>query len=142
MIDKLKNYVTFSEQLKKEVEHGKEFTVGGKITSIVNTALLVEKVEEPKDHFVYLMLDDAVGEQSVALPLGAYEHAVARYGIGVGSIVLVQGMLQILDFSFTYKDTRGMIHESDGLNHPEQSNRIVGWKVTPLPEEKPVLTKD
>lgn len=142
MIDKLKHFVTFSEALKKETEHGKEFTVGGKITSVLNTTHFVDKIEEPKDHFVYLMLDDAVGEQSVALPLGAYEHAVARYGIGVGSIVLVQGMLQILDFSFEYKDKRGMIYKSDGVNHPEQTKRIVGWKVTPLPEEVPTLSKD
>lgn len=142
MFKRLKPYVSFSEDIKRNAEHAQEVVVGGEIKSIIRTIDFVDTVENEDDHFAYLVVDDGVGENSVAIPEKLFSYILQKYNLAIGSIVLINGYVNRLDLTHTYRTKAGLMQTVKNENHPESTCQILGFKLNLLPEEKLTLEKE
>lgn len=128
IVKKLRPWVTsFSEAITATAKHGEEVCVGGEITHILNFSDILPDADK-EEVMVYLSLDDGVGVNNVAIPLSAYEVYQKEHDLKIGDIVLAEGRVFHLNIEHKGKKVK---------NHPEQTIRVLTWKLSPLPEEEP-----
>lgn len=124
LVQKLRPWVTsFSAHIEKNSLSGDEVSIGGKIISFLNMDTILSESGEG----AYLTLDDGVGTIDVALPKQVYDKYKDSTSFELGSIVLATGRLHRMPMERKGKKIK---------DHPEETVRVLCWKIGNLPEEK------
>ena len=81
----------FSAEIPHKYKHGEIVCIGGLITKIVDLTHIYKDFER----FIYVHIDDDVGECVVLIPFEIYNEIQKEYEIKEGEVVIVEG--KVLD---------------------------------------------
>lgn len=127
---KLQPFVsTFSEAIPSKYTHGDVITVGGVVTLIqdINDLLPIGD-----DEGIYMELDDGIGTNKLIVPTGAFQEFKRNNELELGSIVLAEGRLFVVNTAHTY-ELGGQTIVTD--NHGDKTMRLLAWQLKSLPDK-------
>lgn len=131
IVEALRPHVTsFSADLQQRVTHGQEVRVGGTIRSIMDMSVLHGDSDDTT--WVYLILDDGVGENYVMMP-SMYFHELQEERPAIsGDVILVDAYAFVYDMKERGRDAR--VHSKE---HPTEDHMVkyTAFDYFPLPEE-------
>jgi hypothetical protein len=130
LFHKLQPFVsTFSEAIGSKHNHGDTITVGGVVTLIQD---INELLPIGDDEGVYMELDDGIGINKLIVPTGAYQDFKKANDLKIGSIVLAEGRLFVVNTAHTY-ELGGQTIVTD--NHGDKTIRLLAWELKSLPDK-------
>lgn len=129
LVHKLQPFVsTFSEVIGSTYNHGDVMTIGGVITVIqrINDFVPLEE-----DQGYYIQLDDGIGINHLIVPTGAVEEFTSNHSLEIGSIILAEGRLFVVNTAHTYELGGQTIVTN---NHEDKTMRLLSWQLKTLPD--------
>lgn len=128
IVEALRPHVTsFSADLQQRVTHGQEVRVGGRLRSIMDMSVL--HGESDDTNWVYLIIDDGVGENYIMMPSMYYHELQESRPVTYDDVMIIDAIAFVYDMKERGKDAAVRDKE-----HPTEDHMVkyVAYDYFPL----------